>query len=85
MACGTPVITTSKALLSLSVIPGKSVLVADGADRFSQNILNLLGDQKLQFKIGAMGTAYVRNCHSWRAIAETLFVYYSDTIKTTKC
>jgi len=84
MACGTPVVTTSRTLLSLSAIPGDDILVADNAEEFSRNILKLLGDQKFHFRLSMGGAAYVKKSHSWRVMAETLLTCYADIIKELK-
>jgi glycosyltransferase involved in cell wall biosynthesis len=80
MACGTPVVTTSKTLSSLGVTPGRELLAADGAEGFSHKVLELLDDQILRSNVGAFGADYVLNHHSWRAIAKLLLSYYFDAI-----
>ena len=77
MACGTPVVTTSKTLSSLGVTPGEELMVADGADAFAQFVLNLFDDQVLRSRVGSSGADYVQVKHSWRAIAERLLLDYS--------
>jgi len=84
MACGTPVVTTSRTLSSLNAIPNEDVLVADDAEKFSQNILKLLDDPKFQFKISTAGTDYARKSHSWKVMAEALLDCYTGTIKKMK-
>jgi glycosyltransferase involved in cell wall biosynthesis len=84
MACGIPVVTTSKTLSSLYAIPGVDLQVADGAEHFSDSILKLLEDPKLQFKVGLAGAEYVKHYHSWKGMAEKLLAYYCDTIKALK-
>lgn len=76
MACGTPVVTTSKTLSSLGVTPGKELVAADGADEFALAVLNLLDDQGRQMEIGRAGAGYVNVHHSWTAKAKQLLVYY---------
>jgi len=80
MACGTPVITTSRTLSSLRVQSGKDLLVANDANGFSMEVLRLLEDQKLQREIGDSGAVYVRNQHSWSSVAKDLLDIYEDTI-----
>lgn len=81
MACGTPVVTTSKVLSSLRVTAGKELLVADGATQFSQCVIRLLDNQKFQFEIGSNGASYVRSHHSWMNMAKQLVTHYNETIK----
>ncbi|HSG44961.1 MAG TPA: glycosyltransferase [Anaerolineales bacterium] len=80
MACGTPVITTSRTLSALDSSPGKELLVADGAGGFSQTILRLLHDNKQQIDVGTAGLNYVRNHHNWTVLAEQLLAYYNKTL-----
>jgi glycosyltransferase involved in cell wall biosynthesis len=80
MACGTPVVTTSRTLASLGVTPGRELMAADGADEFSQKVLELLDDQALLSKIGEAGADYVKEYHSWIAMTEKMLGYYSETI-----
>lgn len=83
MACGTPVITTSRTLSSLAVIPGRELVVADGAEEFSRAILDLLGNLGKRRDIGASGSAYVRNHHNWATIAKKMLVCYADAVRPT--
>lgn len=76
MACGTPVVTTSKTLSSLGVTPGKELVVADGADGFVQAVLNLLDHRERQVEVGRAGAGYVQGHHSWKAIAVQMTAYY---------
>ncbi len=76
MACGTPVITTSKTLSSLDVTPGRELLVADGADGFSRSILELLDDSERRSEVGVAGARYVRQYHDWTVITRQLIAHY---------
>ncbi len=76
MACGTPVVTTSKTLASLSVTPGRELLIADGADAFAQIVLDLFDDRRLISEIGIAGSRYVQNHHSWTAITKQMIDHY---------
>ena len=80
MACETPVVTTSKTLSSLGVTPGNEVLVADGADEFSNAVVRLLDDNRQQLEVGTAGSKYVHNHHSWTVIAKQLVTFYTETI-----
>lgn len=81
MACGTPVVTTSKTLSSLGVTPGRELLVADGADGFSRSILELLNDSKRRSEVGVAGSHYVRQRHDWTVITRQLIAHYIATVK----
>lgn len=79
MACGTPVVTTSKAISSLDVTSGKELQVADGAEEFARAVLELLNDPDRRFEISAAGLNYVENHHNWTTIAEQILAYYANT------
>ena len=81
MACGTPVVTTSKTLSSLGVTPGSELLVADGADDFSQKVLEVLDNGEIGSRVGSAGADYVQANHSWRGIAERLLFHYSVVVE----
>jgi glycosyltransferase involved in cell wall biosynthesis len=84
MACGTPVVTTSKALLSLKAIPGKELLVADDDVEFSRNVMKLLDDRDFQNMVGSNGAFYVRKHHSWSDITKELLIHYDEIANKLK-
>jgi len=77
MACGTPVVTTSRALASLAVSIHKDVLVGDDANEFSQSVLSLLDNPDQQSKLGDFGETYVKTHHSWDAITAQLLNHFT--------
>lgn len=79
MATGTPVVTTSKAVSALEVQVGKDVLVGDSSDEFSQAVVRLLENQRLQQVVGNVGALYVKAHHSWIPIASQLASIYQHT------
>jgi glycosyltransferase involved in cell wall biosynthesis len=78
MATGTPVVTNSKALASLSVTPGKQLLIADTADQFAACVLRLIDDQVLRGEVGEAGLQYVTRNHNWAESAQQLVEIYRD-------
>jgi glycosyltransferase involved in cell wall biosynthesis len=80
MACGTPVVTTSKTLSSLGITPGKELIVADEAEGFAQAVLKLLDNPRSQAEVGKAGAEYVGKYHSWKAIAGSLLSVYAGSI-----
>ncbi|NWG35198.1 MAG: glycosyltransferase [Chloroflexi bacterium] len=80
MACGTPVVTTSRTLSALEVTPGRELLAADGVEAFSQAVLSLLNDNQKCSEIGAAGSAYVQKRHGWNAITRKMSAHYQDAI-----
>ena len=79
MATGTPVVTTSRAVSALEAQVGKDVLVGDSSDEFSQAVVRLLENQKLQQGVGDAGASYVKTHHSWLPIASQLVSIYQHT------
>ncbi len=84
MACGTPVITNSKALLPLRAKPGLDVLVANTAVEFSNQILALIEHPKLQMEVAQAGLGYVRENHDWKSLAGELIRVYEQAILHAK-
>lgn len=78
MATGTPVITTSRTLIALQAQPGKDLLVANDADEFAQNIIQLINDRDFIYTIGDSGLSYVKKHHDWASIASQMINIYQD-------
>lgn len=78
MACGTPVVTTSRTLSALEVTPGRELLAADGAEAFAKAVLTLLGEKGRREAVGAAGAEYVRRRHSWKSITERMVGHYLE-------
>lgn len=78
MACGTPVVATSKAVSALQVVPGQDVLVADEPGELASQILRLLEDPALQQTIGENGRRYIQQNHNWDTIARKLVAIYEN-------
>jgi glycosyltransferase involved in cell wall biosynthesis len=80
MAVGLPVVTTSKALSSLKISPGREVLTGDTPQEFSASVLRLLENPDLGRKIGEAGLDYVHENHDWGKIARQLVQIYSHSL-----
>ena len=80
MACETPVVASPQAASALSATSGRELFVAEDIDSFTEAILALLADRKLQRKMGLAGRAYVEKHHDWSAIALRLENLYRETI-----
>ena len=78
MACGTPVVTNSRALSALHVTPGRDVLVGDDADSFASQILRLLENPNLRMEVGRAGGDYVKKHHDWIQITGQLVDIYKQ-------
>ena len=84
MACGIAVITTPKTTSSLNVTHGVELLIAAGADEFSENILMILENEKLRTDIGSAGAVYVKEHHNWSKIASQLVTCYAGVLQDYK-
>lgn len=77
MACGVPVVASSRAVAALDACPGRDLLVADTPGEFAQQILSLLAAPAQREAMGAAGRAYVLACHSWDTSAARLEAIYA--------
>jgi sugar transferase (PEP-CTERM/EpsH1 system associated) len=80
MACGTPVVSTSKAVAALTVRPEHDLLVADEPEEFAGRILNLLDFPERRKQIGQAGRRYVEQNHNWQNISANLEDIYLAAI-----
>ena len=78
MACGTPVVSTPRAVGALAAGSGRDVIVADGAAPFAEAVLGLLADDALRADVGPAGRAYVETHHQWGRIAARLESIYAE-------
>jgi glycosyltransferase involved in cell wall biosynthesis len=78
MACGTPVVASSKAVAAIDVVKGQDILVADEPKEYAKLVLSLLDDSEYRNKIGAFGRSYVVKFHDWKRIARQLVKIYND-------
>lgn len=77
MAVGTPVVTTSKAIQSLGVTPGREVVVGDTPGDFAAAVLHLLENPKARLAVGEAGRIHVQKYHDWDETARKLAQIYS--------
>jgi glycosyltransferase involved in cell wall biosynthesis len=80
MACGTPVVSSSRAVGALSAKPGRDVVVADGDEAFAAAVLDVLGRGRQKDDLGRAGRAYVETHHHWDQIAARLEATYQDAL-----
>jgi glycosyltransferase involved in cell wall biosynthesis len=69
LALGTPVVSTSKGIEGLDLIPGQDVLVADQPDEFAHAVVLLLSDRELYDRLRVNGRKTVNQKYSWDHIA----------------
>jgi glycosyltransferase involved in cell wall biosynthesis len=84
MAVGLPVVTTSKALLSLRAIPSRDILLGDTPEEFSASVLQLLDNPDLGHKVGEAGRLFVQDHHDWGRISEKLAGIYETVALSVK-
>jgi glycosyltransferase involved in cell wall biosynthesis len=84
MAVGMPVVTTSKALLSLGAVPDRDILIGDTPQEFSASVLRLLDNPEWGHKVGEAGRSFVQDRHDWGKISEELAGIYEDVTLSVK-
>ncbi|GAB4263658.1 MAG: glycosyltransferase [Candidatus Promineifilaceae bacterium] len=78
MACGTPVVSTTRAIKPLSVQPGRDLLAADDPAQFAHHVLELLANPAQRAQIGRAARAYVEHNHNWHTLAGDLERIYQQ-------
>jgi len=81
MACGTPVISTPKAVSALSVKSGQDLFIEADPVAFANQVLCLIDDPARARQVGSCGRKYVERNHDWSAIAGQLEAVYSQAIE----
>ncbi|KAA3664231.1 MAG: glycosyltransferase [Chloroflexi bacterium] len=80
MACGTPVVTTPRAVSAINIVPERDLLVADTAETFANAIVSLLNDSNYRRQLGDAGRTYIENHHLWTTSAERLENIYESVL-----
>ncbi len=78
MACGTPVVSTTRAIKPLGVQPGRALLAADDPAQFARHVLELLANPAQRAQIGRAARAYVEQNHNWHTLAGDLEQIYQQ-------
>jgi glycosyltransferase involved in cell wall biosynthesis len=65
MACGVPVVATSAAANGLEAVEDKDFLLADSPDRFAEQTVTLLRDNRLREGLIRSAIEYIRQKHDW--------------------
>ncbi|MEI8305974.1 MAG: glycosyltransferase [Chloroflexales bacterium] len=82
MASGTPVITSRQTTQALTALPGRDLLVAEGASDFAQQMIALLANPQHCRDISNHACQYVARHHSWAASVATLENCYAHAIQS---
>jgi glycosyltransferase involved in cell wall biosynthesis len=80
MACGTPVVTSARAVGALAARPGRDIVVANTAEAFGVTILDLLANPARRLQVGRAGQAYVTAHHDWDRAADRLTKIYEQQV-----
>jgi glycosyltransferase involved in cell wall biosynthesis len=78
MACGTAVVGSPQAAAGLKIVPGREMLVAEGAQAQARVILQVLTNDLLKSQLASAGRAYVEAQHDWNKIAAQLEGIYRN-------
>ena len=78
MACGVPVVATSRTRNALAAEADRDFLLGDSASDIARQILRVLGDPQLAEALGTAGRRYVKRHHDWRHAARRLVLAYEE-------
>lgn len=70
LSLGTPVISTSKGVEGLELVPGRHFLLADDPRSFADCVLQILRNPELRARIGEDGRSEVHRRYNWQEIGE---------------
>lgn len=65
MAMGLPIVTTSIGAENINATDGVDWLIADDNEKFAQNVVRLLCDDKTRVEIGKNGSEFIGNNFTW--------------------
>jgi len=80
----TPVVSTSKGVEGLELIPGKDLLVGDSPQDFAKHIIRLILDEELRNKMAKSGYDAVKEKYDWRSGGAALEDFICGIVKE-KC
>ena len=76
MACATPVVTTTRAVMGLRPEGLRHCAIADTPQTFAEAIVALMSDADQRRRAGEGGRRYVETYHNWLVIARDLAAVY---------
>ena len=68
LAMGVPIVATAMALEGIDVVAERDVLIADGPEEFANQIMRLVGDDRLCDQLRTNGRAFVEQHFAWPVI-----------------
>ena len=81
MACGTPVVSTPKAVSAINVKSEEEIFLGATPEAFAQAVLRLLNNPQLCQRVGKAGQNFVEQNHRWDNIGEQLENIYFRVIQ----
>ena len=81
MACGTPVVSTPKAVSAINVKSEEEIFLGATPEAFAQAVLRLLNNPQLCQQVGKAGQNFVEQNHRWDNIGEQLENIYFRVIQ----
>jgi len=78
LSLGTPVISTSKGVEGLDLVPEEHFLVADEPEAFAAQVNRILEDADLRSRLSLMGRQHVQQKYDWKNIGATFREYAED-------
>jgi glycosyltransferase involved in cell wall biosynthesis len=80
LAAGVPVVSTTLGAEGLHVRDGEDILIADGEDRLTKAIINLVDDEKWRARLISGGHALVAERYDWARLGAKLFECYQHLL-----
>jgi sugar transferase (PEP-CTERM/EpsH1 system associated) len=80
MAASVPVVSTTLGAEGLDIRDGENILIADGEDRLTKAVIDLVNDERLRAQLIAGGRALVAERYDWSRIGAKLFESYRQLL-----
>lgn len=84
LALGTPVVTTSKGVEGLDLVPGCDLLLADSPADFATAVLRLLADKALREQLSCNGRRAVESKYDWQMIGQQFNDFIEQAVAPTQ-
>lgn len=82
MAMGKAIVSTSVGCEGLAVRSGRDIVIADGPERFGEEVCRLLEDADAGAALGAAARDTVVRQYAWPVIGEAMERSYRDAVRT---
>ena len=81
MACGVPVVATSRAMSGIDADPERHVLLADTPERFVHAVLRILREPRLADALATAGRQLVEQRYAWERSVDELDDIYRTLVE----